>query len=179
MLGKMGLVGTYGEGLPWTNNNNNTAAKIGIFVVFLLVAAGVSVGLYFALGAAGARPSTHAAYKLVNPPSSLAAEGAILLPMMEPGPPAGLWWAYTKVASETASDATASDATASQTSIGLVPKSGGGWRLVRFDPKGGANAVPVACSAWAESLRKLGSTRFYFESVTRAERWTATYADDT
>ena len=34
-------------------------------------------------------------------------------------------------------------------------------------------------NAWAESLRKLGSTRFYFESVTRAERWTATYADDT
>jgi len=141
MLGKkMGLVGTYGEGPAGNNGNAAKIAVIGFFV--LLVVAGVSVGLYFAL-----RPSTHVAYKLVNPPSALAAEGAILLPMMDPGPPAALWWAYTKVASETASDATASD----QTSIGLVPKSGGGWRLVRFDPKGGANAVPVACSAWAES----------------------------
>ena len=136
----MGLVGTYGEGPPGNNGKAAKIAVIGFFV--LLVVAGVSVGLYFAL-----RPSTHVAYKLVNPPSALAAEGAILLPMMDPGPPAALWWAYTKVASETASDATASD----QTSIGLVPKSGGGWRLVRFDPKGGANAVPVACSAWAES----------------------------
>jgi len=128
----MGLVGTHGEGLPGTNDN--TAAKIGIFVGFLLVAAAVSLGLYFALRAAGSPPSTYAAYKLVDPPSSLAAAGAILLPMMEVG--GVLWWAYTKDA----------------TSIGLVPKSGGGWRLVSFNPKGGANAVPVACSAWAESL---------------------------
>ena len=128
----MGLVGAYGEGRP---GNNKNAAKIGIFVVFVLVAAGVSVALYFALRASGSPPATYAAYKLVDPPSSLAASGAILLPMMDPGPPAALWWAYTKDA----------------TSIGLVPKSGGGWRLVRFDPKGGANAVPVACSAWAES----------------------------
>ena len=128
----MGLVGAYGEGRP---GNNKNAAKIGIFVVFVLVAAGVSVALYFALRASGSPPATYAAYKLVDPPSSLAASGAILLPMMDPGPAAALWWLYTK----------------DQTSIGLVPKSGGGWRLVRFDPKGGANAVPVACSAWAES----------------------------
>ena len=128
----MGLVGAYGEGRP---GNNKNAAKIGIFVVFVLVVAGVSVALYFALRASGSPPATYAAYKLVDPPSSLAASGAILLPMMDPGPPAALWWLYTKDA----------------TSIGLVPKSGGGWRLVRFDPKGGANAVPVACSAWAES----------------------------
>jgi len=53
----------------------------------------------------------------------------------------------------------------------------------RSKASGGTPATPLSeeeqlWNAWAESLRKLGSTRFYFESVTRAERWTATYADD-
>ena len=136
---KMGLVG-----MDAPRPGNNTAAKIAILVAFLILAGGLSAVLYFALRAADA-PPTYAAYKLVDPPSSLAAAGTILLPMMETTEPAVgaaaaanpgvLWWAYTKDA----------------TSIGLVPKSGGGWRLVRFDPKGGVNGVPVACSAWAES----------------------------
>jgi len=141
---KMGLVG-----MDAPRPMNNTAAKIAIFVAFLILAGGLSVVLYFALRAADA-PPTYAAYKLVDPPSSLADAGTILLPMMETTEPAVgaaaaanppvLWWAYTK-------DASASG----PTSIGLVPKSGGGWRLVSFDPKGGVNGVPVACSAWAES----------------------------
>jgi hypothetical protein len=100
----------------------------------------VSIGLYFALRKSGATVATVAtvvntAYKLVNPSGALApAADEIMLPMTHTTT-AGtvLWWAFTS----------APDLGGKPASIGIVPVSSGGWKLVLFGEAG--------CSVFAES----------------------------
>jgi hypothetical protein len=136
---------------PRPRNNNNTVAKIAIFVGFLVVVASVSVGLFFALRRAAdappandAPPATYPSYTLVDPPGPLLfASGAALLPMIEnPDPPSAavpgqtvLWWEYAPPPSS------------AYASIAVV-KTQTGWKLVAVRRAGAADAK---CEEWAES----------------------------
>jgi hypothetical protein len=112
-------------------------STIIIALVLFVVALGVSIGLYFALRQSGATVATvvNTAYKLVNPPDSLAtAAGEIMLPMTHTTPGGTvLWWAFTS----------APDLNGTIMSIGIVPVSAGGWNLVLFGDG--------VCSVFAQS----------------------------